>query len=274
MDAHAACADAAARQGAEGAGDDRTQRARAGRADRRHPRRLAHHRRQAAHRDPARGLCSRSSTSPSTPCGTRPRQGHHARSPHRRAARTVHGRRRALAAGDLEPAVERDQVHARGRPRRAGRRVRRTSTSSSRCSDTGCGIAPEFKPYVFDRFRQLDSSSRRTHGGLGIGLAIVRHIVELHGGSVTCDSAGDRPRRDLHAAAADPAPGGGADRGGARDPAGGRDAAVQRRDGRPHRDQGAAGRRRARRARAADRGAATVRRGGRRRPTAPTRRCA
>jgi PAS domain S-box-containing protein len=56
--------------------------------------------------------------------------------------------------------------------------------------DTGCGIAPEFKPYVFDRFRQLDSSSRRTHGGLGIGLAIVRHIVELHGGSVSCESAG------------------------------------------------------------------------------------
>jgi PAS domain S-box-containing protein len=56
--------------------------------------------------------------------------------------------------------------------------------------DTGCGIAPDFKPYVFDRFRQLDSSSRRAHGGLGIGLAIVRHVVELHGGSVTCDSAG------------------------------------------------------------------------------------
>ena len=57
-------------------------------------------------------------------------------------------------------------------------------------SDTGCGISAEFKPYVFDRFRQLDSSSRRTHGGLGIGLAIVRHIVELHGGSVNCESAG------------------------------------------------------------------------------------
>jgi hypothetical protein len=56
--------------------------------------------------------------------------------------------------------------------------------------DTGCGITPAFKPFVFDRFRQLDSSSRRTHGGLGIGLAIVRHIVELHGGSVSCESAG------------------------------------------------------------------------------------
>ncbi|HMF44797.1 MAG TPA: response regulator [Polyangia bacterium] len=56
--------------------------------------------------------------------------------------------------------------------------------------DTGCGIAPEFKPYVFDRFRQVDSSSRRAHGGLGIGLAIVRHVVELHGGSVSCESAG------------------------------------------------------------------------------------
>jgi PAS domain S-box-containing protein len=56
--------------------------------------------------------------------------------------------------------------------------------------DTGCGIAAAFKPFVFDRFRQLDSSSRRTHGGLGIGLAIVRHVVELHGGSVACDSPG------------------------------------------------------------------------------------
>jgi PAS domain S-box-containing protein len=57
-------------------------------------------------------------------------------------------------------------------------------------TDTGCGISPEFKPFVFDRFRQLDSSSKRTHGGLGIGLAIVRHIVELHGGSAACESAG------------------------------------------------------------------------------------
>jgi signal transduction histidine kinase/ActR/RegA family two-component response regulator len=58
-------------------------------------------------------------------------------------------------------------------------------------SDTGQGIKPEFLPYVFDRFRQADSSSTRAHGGLGIGLAIVRQVVELHGGRVRVDSAGD-----------------------------------------------------------------------------------
>ncbi len=56
--------------------------------------------------------------------------------------------------------------------------------------DTGIGITPEFLPYVFDRFRQADASSTRTSGGLGIGLAIVRQLVELHGGSVRATSAG------------------------------------------------------------------------------------
>ena len=57
-------------------------------------------------------------------------------------------------------------------------------------SDTGKGIDPEFLPLIFDRFRQADSSSTRAHAGLGLGLAIVRHLVELHGGTVAAQSAG------------------------------------------------------------------------------------
>jgi len=54
--------------------------------------------------------------------------------------------------------------------------------------DSGQGIDPSFLPYVFDRFRQADSSTVRKHGGLGLGLAITRHIVELHGGSIRAES--------------------------------------------------------------------------------------
>jgi PAS domain S-box-containing protein len=57
-------------------------------------------------------------------------------------------------------------------------------------ADTGEGIEPEFLPFVFDRFRQADSSMKRSHGGLGLGLAIVRHIAEIHGGSASAFSAG------------------------------------------------------------------------------------
>jgi signal transduction histidine kinase len=60
-----------------------------------------------------------------------------------------------------------------------------------RITDTGIGIAREFLPYVFDRFRQADSTSTRQHTGMGLGLAIVRHVVELHGGKVQADSAGE-----------------------------------------------------------------------------------
>jgi PAS domain S-box-containing protein len=56
--------------------------------------------------------------------------------------------------------------------------------------DTGEGISPEFLPHLFERFRQADSSSTRVHGGLGLGLSLVRHLVELHGGTVTASSAG------------------------------------------------------------------------------------
>jgi len=60
-----------------------------------------------------------------------------------------------------------------------------------RVTDTGVGIAPEFLPFVFDKFRQADGSSSRQHGGLGLGLAIARHLIELHGGSIEAQSAGE-----------------------------------------------------------------------------------
>ena len=68
--------------------------------------------------------------------------------------------------------------------RRAGRHFRLT------VEDDGIGISRGFLPHVFDRFRQADPSESRRHGGLGLGLAIVRQLVELHGGTVTAESAG------------------------------------------------------------------------------------
>jgi PAS domain S-box-containing protein len=58
-------------------------------------------------------------------------------------------------------------------------------------SDTGKGIRPDFLPHVFERFRQADSTATRSHEGLGMGLAIVRHLVELHGGTVQAKSKGE-----------------------------------------------------------------------------------
>jgi PAS domain S-box-containing protein len=58
-------------------------------------------------------------------------------------------------------------------------------------SDTGKGISPDFLPYIFDRFHQSDTSSVRRHGGLGLGLALAKYLVELHGGTIEADSAGE-----------------------------------------------------------------------------------
>ena len=58
-------------------------------------------------------------------------------------------------------------------------------------SDTGQGIASDFLPHVFDRFRQADQKTSRQHGGMGLGLAIVRHLVEMHGGTVWANSEGE-----------------------------------------------------------------------------------
>jgi PAS domain S-box-containing protein len=68
---------------------------------------------------------------------------------------------------------------------------RRGRNAQLKVRDSGQGIRADFLPYVFDRFRQADGTTNRAHGGLGLGLSIVRHLVELHGGSVEATSAGE-----------------------------------------------------------------------------------
>lgn len=65
------------------------------------------------------------------------------------------------------------------------------SKAEIKVADTGKGITPEFLPFVFDRFRQADSTSTRQHGGLGLGLAIARHLIEIHGGIIEARSDGE-----------------------------------------------------------------------------------
>jgi CheY-like chemotaxis protein len=69
--------------------------------------------------------------------------------------------------------------------------ARNESATEIVVTDTGQGISEEFLPFVFDRFQQADSSITRKHGGLGLGLAISRHLVELHGGTIEASSPGD-----------------------------------------------------------------------------------
>jgi PAS domain S-box-containing protein len=68
--------------------------------------------------------------------------------------------------------------------------VRQTDTATIQVADTGIGIQPEFLPFVFERFRQADSSTTRDHGGIGLGLAVVKHLIEVMGGEITVESDG------------------------------------------------------------------------------------
>ena len=96
------------------------------------------------------------------------------------------GRLQQVAQNLLQNAVK---FTGKGGEVHAGLR-RTANTAELVVQDTGVGIAPDLLPHVFERFRQGDSSTTRPHGGLGLGLAITRHLVEAHGGSVEAASNG------------------------------------------------------------------------------------
>ena len=155
-------------------------------ADRGPARRLAHHHRQAAAERAGRsqlGPVVAAAVDAVRPAVEAKQIALDVR-PRRRRRRRVPGDPDRLQQVFWNLLSQRRQVHARRRAHRG--RARATPAAARvrlRVTDSGAGIDPKFLPYVFDRFRQADSSSTRSHGGLGIGLTIVRHIVELHGGT-------------------------------------------------------------------------------------------
>ena len=99
-------------------------------------------------------------------------------------------RRRAQVQADrAEPALERGQVHPGRRARGGGRAHGTASRSKSRSKDTGVGIAPEDQAAVFEEFRQVGRDHARKQEGTGLGLALTRRFVELHGGTIRLESA-------------------------------------------------------------------------------------
>ena len=107
----------------------------------------------------------------------------------RAAERRGGGRPQPAAAGAVERAVERRQVHA-GRWTHRGPMINDTSCVRIEIEDSGRGISSQVLPHIFERFHQGDSSTTRDVGGLGLGLALVRHYVEMHGGRVWARSDG------------------------------------------------------------------------------------
>ena len=104
--------------------------------------------------------------------------------------------------------VERGQVHTERRHRSRSSVLRTGNVVDIAIADSGQGIGADFLPYVFDRFRQADSSASRRHGGLGLGLALTRQIIELHGGAIEVESDGvDRGSRfSIHLPVSDALP--------------------------------------------------------------------
>ena len=99
------------------------------------------------------------------------------------------GRAGALAADCVEPCFKRDQVHRSGWESEITTGLNGTQAYLE-VVDTGVGIAAEFLPHVFDRFRQADGSTSRRHGGLGLGLAIADALAKMHGGRLEAQSEG------------------------------------------------------------------------------------